>query len=48
MRKYLLLILLAIAMPVRAESEEAPKKFKNPIFNNIIYSSNYKTSRLKI
>ena len=45
MRKYLLLILLVIAMPVRAESEEAPKKFKNPIFNNIIYSSNYKTSR---
>ena len=48
MQKYLLLILLVIAMPVRAESAEAPKKFKNPIFNNIIYSSNYKTSRLKI
>ena len=45
MRKYLLLILLVIAMPVRAESEEAPKKFKNPIFNDIIYLSNYKTSR---
>ena len=44
MRKYLLLILLVIAMPVRAESEETPEKFKNPIFNNIIYSSNYKTS----
>ena len=44
MRKYLLLILLAIAMPVRAESEEAPKKFKNPIFNNIIYSENYNIS----
>ena len=44
MRKYLLLILLVIAMPVRAESEEAPKKFKNPIFNNIIYSENYNIS----
>lgn len=31
-------------MPVRAESEEAPKKFKNPIFNNIIYSENYNIS----
>ena len=45
MRKYLLLILLVIAMPVRAESEEAPKKFKNPIFNNIIYTDNYKFAR---
>ena len=44
MQKYLLLILLVIAMPVRAESEEAPEKFKNPIFNNIIYSENYKIS----
>ena len=44
MQKYLLLILLAIAMPVRAESEEAPKKFKNPIFNDIIYSENYNAS----
>ena len=44
MRKYLLLILLAIAMPVMAESEEAPKKFKNPIFNDIIYSENYNAS----
>ena len=45
MRKYLLLSLLVIAMPVRAESEGAPKKFKNPIFNDIIYSNNYKFSR---
>ena len=45
MLKYLLLILLAIAMPVRAESEEAPEKFKNPIFNDIIYSNNYKFAR---
>ena len=44
MQKYLLLILLVIAMPVRAESAEALKKFKNPIFNNIIYSENYKIS----
>ena len=44
MQKYLLLILLVIAMPVRAESEEAPKKFKNPIFNDIIYSENYNAS----
>ena len=34
MRKYLLLILLVVAMPVRAESEEAPNKFKNPKFYN--------------
>ena len=44
MRKYLLLILLVIAMPVRVESEDAPKKFKNPIFNDIIYSENYNAS----
>lgn len=44
MRKYLLLILLVITMPVRAENETVPKKFKNPIFNNIIYSENYNIS----
>ena len=44
MRKYLLLILLAIAMPVRAENETVPTKFKNPIFNDIIYSENYNIS----
>ena len=37
MKKYLLLILLAIAMPVRAENETVPTKFKNPIFNDVIY-----------
>ena len=45
MRKYLLLILLVIAMPVRAENETVPTKFKNPIFNNIIYTDNYKFAR---
>ena len=45
MKKYLLLILLVIAMPVRAENETVPTKFKNPIFNNIIYTDNYKFAR---
>ena len=45
MQKYLLLILLVIVIPVRAKSEEAPEKFKNPIFNNIIYTDNYKFAR---
>ena len=45
MKKYLLLILLVIAMPVRAENETVPTKFKNPIFNSIIYTDNYKFAR---
>ena len=44
MQKYLLLILLLTAIPVRAENVPAPDKFKNPIFNNTIYSENYKSS----